>query len=177
MDCSPPGSSVHAILQVRILEWVAIPSSKGSSWPRDRTWISCIAGGFLIEPPGKPKYTHNPVETLSRHLLFRWPPQRETIFWKSQSWTVLICNLLVGFCITACCQLGWLVHRQWKHVGSVLISCSVFSVTWLYSPVLCSSFCFSFCPKGKRNVYDHDVLCLAGKHKNFCSVCLHFWLR
>ena len=35
MDCSPPGSSVHGISQARILEWVAIPFSKGSSWPRD----------------------------------------------------------------------------------------------------------------------------------------------
>ena len=37
MDCSPPGSSVHGILQARILEWVAMPSSRGSSLPRDRT--------------------------------------------------------------------------------------------------------------------------------------------
>ena len=35
MDCSPPGSSVHGILQARILEWVAMPSSRGSSQPRD----------------------------------------------------------------------------------------------------------------------------------------------
>ena len=35
MDCSPPGSSVHGILQARILEWVAMPSSRGSSWLRD----------------------------------------------------------------------------------------------------------------------------------------------
>ena len=35
VDCSPPGSSVHGILQARILEWVAMPSSKGSSQPRD----------------------------------------------------------------------------------------------------------------------------------------------
>ena len=41
MDCSPPDSSVHGILQTRILEWVAISSSRGSSWPRDRTWVSC----------------------------------------------------------------------------------------------------------------------------------------
>ena len=34
-DCSPPGSSVHGILQARILEWVVMPSSKGSSQPRD----------------------------------------------------------------------------------------------------------------------------------------------
>ena len=35
MDCSSPGSSVHGILQARILEWAAIPFSRGSSWPRD----------------------------------------------------------------------------------------------------------------------------------------------
>ena len=47
MDCSPPGSSVHEILQERILEWVATPFSRGSSWPRDWTWVSCIADRFL----------------------------------------------------------------------------------------------------------------------------------
>ena len=47
-DCSPPGSSVHGILQVRILERVAMPSSsRGSSWPRDWTHISYVAGGFF----------------------------------------------------------------------------------------------------------------------------------
>ena len=44
MDCSPP---VHGILQARILEWAAIPFSRGSSQPRDRTQVSCIAGGFF----------------------------------------------------------------------------------------------------------------------------------
>ena len=44
MDWSPPGSSVHGILQARILEWVAISFSRGSSWPRDRTQVSRIAG-------------------------------------------------------------------------------------------------------------------------------------
>ena len=47
MDCSPPGSSVLGILQARILEWVAMPSSRGSSQPRDLTQLSCIAGGFF----------------------------------------------------------------------------------------------------------------------------------
>ena len=55
MDCSPPGCFVHGILQARILEWVAMPSCRGSSWPRDQTHISCIAGTFLTTvPPGKP---------------------------------------------------------------------------------------------------------------------------
>ena len=43
-DCSPPGSSVCGILLARILEWVATPSSRGSSQPKDGTWVSCIAG-------------------------------------------------------------------------------------------------------------------------------------
>ena len=47
MDYSPPGSSVHGILQERILEWVAIPFSRGSFQPRDQTQVSCTAGGFL----------------------------------------------------------------------------------------------------------------------------------
>ena len=45
MDCSPPGSSVHGILQARIPEWVAISFSRGSSQPRDGTQASCTAGG------------------------------------------------------------------------------------------------------------------------------------
>ena len=49
MDCSSPGSSVRGILQARRLEWVAIPFSRGSSWPRGRTHISSIAGRFFIE--------------------------------------------------------------------------------------------------------------------------------
>ena len=47
MDCSPPGSFVHGILQAGILEWVAIPFSRGSSWPRDQTWVSCFADRFF----------------------------------------------------------------------------------------------------------------------------------
>ena len=43
MDCSPPGSSVHGILQTRILEWVAIPFPGGSSQPRDQTHVSCAS--------------------------------------------------------------------------------------------------------------------------------------
>ena len=45
--CSLPGSSVHGIPQARVLEWVTMPSSRGSSWHRYGTWISCIAGGFF----------------------------------------------------------------------------------------------------------------------------------
>ena len=51
MDCNPPDSSAHGILQARILEWVAIYFFKRSSWPRDQIRISCTAGGFFAAEP------------------------------------------------------------------------------------------------------------------------------
>ena len=54
MDCSLPGSSLHGIFQARILKWVAISFSRGSSWSRDGTRISCIGGRFFTtQLPGK----------------------------------------------------------------------------------------------------------------------------
>ena len=83
MDCSPPGSSVHGILWARILEWVAMLSSKGSSQPRDWTQSSCVASiagtFFTTEPPGKPCLSSNIcfsavfVQSLSRVRLFVTP--------------------------------------------------------------------------------------------------------
>ena len=54
MDYTSPGSAVHGILQARILEWVAIPFSRGFPQPRNWTQVSCIAADFLpLQPPGK----------------------------------------------------------------------------------------------------------------------------
>ena len=61
-DCSPPGSSVLGILQARTLQWAAVPSPRGSSWPRDWSPVSCgscIAGRFFTtQPPRKPKWVN-----------------------------------------------------------------------------------------------------------------------
>ena len=69
VDCSPPGSSVHGILQARILECVAFPFSRGSSRPRDRahvSYVSCIAGGFFTSRATRE--TQQPIiHTLSAH--------------------------------------------------------------------------------------------------------------
>ena len=55
MDCSPPGSSVHGILQSRIQEWVAIPFSKGSSWLGIKPGSTALPADFsLFDPQGKP---------------------------------------------------------------------------------------------------------------------------
>ena len=54
INCSPPGSSVHGISQVRILEWVAIPFTRGSSWPGIELWSPALQADSLpSEPPGK----------------------------------------------------------------------------------------------------------------------------
>ena len=55
MDYSPPGSSVHGILQATVLEWVAILFSRESSQPRDQTQVSCIADSLSCEPPENPQ--------------------------------------------------------------------------------------------------------------------------
>ena len=67
---SQPGSSVHGILQARILEWVAILFSSRSFWPRDQTWVSCISRWifFTFEPPGKRIYMDNQTNSFSFSL-------------------------------------------------------------------------------------------------------------
>ena len=65
-DCSPPCSSVHEILQVRILEWVDIPFSRGSSRLRDWTRVSCIAARFFTS--WATRESHLSISDLSFHL-------------------------------------------------------------------------------------------------------------
>ena len=69
VDCSPPGSSVRGVLQARILEWVAIPFSRGSSQHRVQIWVSYTAGTFFMsEPPGKPRSCNSTPGHISRHI-------------------------------------------------------------------------------------------------------------
>ena len=74
MDCSLQGFSVHGIFQASILEWIAISFSKGSSWPRDRTWVSCPAGRFFTNwatreyCPLKSVPTHAPFLPTFTHV-------------------------------------------------------------------------------------------------------------
>ena len=84
MDCSLTGLSVHEVFQARILDWVAKPSSRRSSQPRDQTQVSCTAGRFVTsEPQRKPKNTGVtslsflqwtlPIQELNQGLLHcRW---------------------------------------------------------------------------------------------------------
>ena len=78
MDYSPPGSSVHGIPQARILEEVALPSSRLSPWPRDQSRASCLlhwqVGSLPLAPPGKTSiYVSSSVQSFSRVQLIATP--------------------------------------------------------------------------------------------------------
>ena len=93
MDCTPPGSSVHGLSQVRILEWVAISFFRLSSWPKDWTCVSFLAGRFFTtEPSGKLIYMYqfSSVQLFSCVRLFATPwiaaCQASLSINNSQSW-------------------------------------------------------------------------------------------
>ena len=74
IECSPPGSSVHGILQATILEWVAIPFSRGFSWPRDWTQVSCIAGRFFTIWAAREAQNNGHKSNIQckRNCILRW---------------------------------------------------------------------------------------------------------
>ena len=99
IDCSPPGSSVHRILQVKILEWVAIPLSRGTSQPKDWTQVSCIAGGFftiwaMMEAQGYCSLIWNNMKfsTLAKHFEsvnpVKEPRSMQVIFLCFKMWNI-----------------------------------------------------------------------------------------
>ena len=73
MDCSPPVSSVHGILQARILGWVVMPFSRGPSWPRDWTSISCITGRSFTDWATKKALDYFISTTKSHSLTLTQP--------------------------------------------------------------------------------------------------------
>ena len=95
MDCSLPDSSVHGIPHARILGWVVMPSSRGSSPPRDRTLVSyssCIVGEFFMaETPGKPRIDICSVQLLSCVQLFAtpWTAEHQPSLSITKSWSLL----------------------------------------------------------------------------------------
>ena len=100
-DCSPPGSSVCRILQARILEWVAMPSSRGSSRPRGRAHVSCISsfGRWILDHLSHLSVTAWLLLLLSFCLILLW-------VWVSESCSVVSDSL----------QLHGL-HSPWNSPG------------------------------------------------------------
>ena len=104
VDCSPPGSSVHGILQATALEWVAVHFSRGSPWPRDQTCVSCV---FCI----------------GRWILYHYAT------WEVQPLTCRMwCYLQVGrvrielnWTASWYCRIIWCGERTHTHLGTSLV--------------------------------------------------------
>ena len=91
MGCSLPGSSVHGILQARILEWVAIPFSRASSQPGDQTWVSHIAGRFFTVWTTREAQIQSPeTKSYLRRSQWLWQPLNsmmwEELFHRKLPW-------------------------------------------------------------------------------------------
>ena len=139
MDYKSPDSSVHGILQARILEWVAISFSWGSSQTRDRTWVSRTAGGFFtIQALGCPLHQlntnsspHSPQSSIpSFFFLFLWVWVFYIFHMNGTVQYLSFCNWLISlsiipsrfFQVTSCDNMSlcsWLnsipfhIHRIW----------------------------------------------------------------
>ena len=100
MDCGLPGYSVHGILQTRVLKWVAIPFSKGSSQFKDWTWVSCNAGGFFFN-----HLSHQRNSFIYLDIVKYNPEnsgvvsQSQTVskLWHESSWTEIYINYIKMF--------------------------------------------------------------------------------
>ena len=95
MDCSLPGSSIHGILQARILEWIAMPFSRGSSQPRDRTHVFCIGRWILYQRATReaPLPLLLIFNTVARVLLLKHPPDHVPPLLKALSHHPISCRV------------------------------------------------------------------------------------
>ena len=136
MDCSPPVSSIRGILQARILEWVAIRFPRGSSWPRDQSPISYIAGRFFsVEPLGKPIFNHvaNTFLVINRTL----PSYTILILYIISSWKVL--NINVFRC--------WFFHHTLanNHVNNTHIHTYQYIHNYIYMHIYTYTYIHIYC--------------------------------
>ena len=108
MDCSSPSSSVHRILQARILKWVTIPFSRGSSWPRGQNPVSCIAIWATREALGL-------VKTIPIHVRYTSCLSLKNVI----SVTYIICDICFNWLVVKITIKNW----DWRMtVGSVVWS-------------------------------------------------------
>ena len=131
MDCSLPGSPVHGISHARILEWVAISFSRGSSPPRDQTHVSWIAGGFFI--------SYQPVfHPWVRKIPWRrnWQPTPVLLPGKFHGQ-----RSLVGYSPWGCKELD---TTEWLHFlyhwATREAPCRINLESWLFSEIMYSQF-------------------------------------
>ena len=105
MDCSPPDSSIHGVFQARILEHIAISSSRGSSWPKDWTWISCVSctGRWVLHPwaiwESKPNMLQSLIKNVDSGASL--PESKSSFPYSFSEWpwasplTIMVCRMVI----------------------------------------------------------------------------------
>ena len=131
MDCSLSGSSIHGIFQARVLEWIAISFSRGSSWPRNWTRVSGIAGRrFTVWANREAKYTEIPQQRprlytfklkYIQELLEDWHSKVEIMIFDVKVMSVQFCSVTQS-CPTLCDPMdfsrpGFPVHHQFLEIA------------------------------------------------------------
>ena len=129
MDCSPPSSSVHGILQARILEWLAISFSRGSSQPRNPPWISCIARRFFTIWATREALA--PV-AVSFYFIFRKP-------WNGLEQYIYQINFNDTVYLKLGLYLQSILHLQFSSVQSLSMSNSLWPRELQYTRPSCPS--------------------------------------
>ena len=124
-DCNPPGSSVHGILQARILQWVAISFSRGCSRCRDWTWVSCIAGRFFTVCA-----TREALLVKSSHSKY----QKQHSWWKWKIYLPAACWSYKGK-VKCSCPWSWVIWVVMGFVYEYKIQGSCFHFFMFYSRV------------------------------------------
>ena len=132
MDCNPLGSSVYGILQARILEWVSISFSRGSSQPRNWTQVSCIEGGsFTVWTTSRDHYIFLAlfgIYVLNNICIF--------LYISFFAFLVRLCNFLkLAFYAVICSFSSWMFFCRWsafsaRHIHGIN-SLHILSVFWM----------------------------------------------
>ena len=122
MECNPPGS-IHGILQARILEWVSIPFSRGSSLPRDWTLLSCIAGRYFVflQADSFPlsHLTHTHIYSLRYfHWFLQGPMSRKLAWFILEPYLIVRSFIHCRGLVSACQMNEWMNKRI--HINSLL---------------------------------------------------------
>ena len=124
-DYNQPGSSIYGILQARILDWIAMPSSRGSFWSRDLNLhllclMPCQAGSLPLAIPGKPSWDIVVVLLLSHFSHVQLPETSTTVLKRLEK----ILNSHLWQTQRFCARRKWRIQQNYKVSGCMLKACS-----------------------------------------------------
>ena len=134
MDCDPLGFSVDGILQARTLEWVAMPSSRGSSWLRDITHVSYLLHwqtcSWQLAPPGKPGFEISDCSSIKLEKFQVISRLSGFIVLFLLCSIQLVCPVFLAGCFWPICR-SWLILKLWKCITFFINMFAVMEVLFL----------------------------------------------